>query len=198
MTTENDSSGSDTSAQPSEGAAEQPPIAPVVAPVDDAAAPTSYAYGPATPIDGGATPAQAAPAPAPAQPAPSVAQPAPPSTQPAPAYTQPAPTYTQPDPASGQPYPVAPSATVGTKGLGLASMVIGIVALVLIWTTYLSVALAVLALIFGIISKRRKELPRGYATTGIVLASVTLGLLAIGYLVLVAFAWALSGGQGFS
>jgi len=77
-------------------------------------------------------------------------------------------------------------------------MVIGIVALVLIWTTYLSLALAVLASIFGIISKRRKELPRGYATTGIVLASVTLGLLAIGYLVLVAFAWALSGGQGFS
>jgi hypothetical protein len=196
MTTENDSSGSDTSAQPSEGAAEQPPIAPVVAPVDDAAAPTSYAYGPATPIDGGATPAQAVPTPAHARPA--TAQPAPSVAQPASAYTQPAPTYTQPDPASGQPYPVAPSAPVGTRGLGLASMVIGIVALVLIWTTYLSVALAVLALIFGIISKRRKELPRGYATTGIVLASVTLGLLAIGYLVLVAFAWALSGGQGFS
>ena len=75
-------------------------------------------------------------------------------------------------------------------------MVLGIIALVLVWTTYIPLILSALALIFGILSKRRKQLPRGYATTGIVLASVTLGLLVVGFLVLAAFAWALSGGGG--
>jgi len=204
MTAEQNSSGSDLSGTPEQATAVQPPAAvqPEPAPVSDnaepAPAPRVSAYGPAVtddttpaPASTPSTPAYAEPARAqqsPAQPAPAYAEPTPTSAQPAPAYAQPTPGYSS--------NPTAAAAAVGPKGFGLTSMVLGIVGLVLIWTTWIPLILSALSLIFGILAKRRKELPRGYATTGIVLASVTLGLLVIGYLVLIAFSFALSGGAG--
>lgn len=61
-----------------------------------------------------------------------------------------------------------------SKGLSIASMVLGIVSLALFCVYYLSIPCAILALIFGFIGRKRGA--KGMAITGIVLGIVALGL----------------------
>jgi len=60
------------------------------------------------------------------------------------------------------------------KGFGVASMVLGICAILFSWTWVFGFILLALAFIFGIISLRRKESPKGFAITGIILGSVAV------------------------
>ena len=61
-----------------------------------------------------------------------------------------------------------------SKGLSIASMVLGIVSIVLFCVSYLSIPCAILALIFGFVG--RKKGGKGMATAGIVLGIIALGL----------------------
>ncbi len=63
------------------------------------------------------------------------------------------------------------------KGLSIASMVLGIVSLVLWCFWYLSIPCAILAIIFGIIGKKRAG--KGMAIAGLVLGIITLVILGI-------------------
>ena len=69
----------------------------------------------------------------------------------------------------------------GGKGLSITSMILGIVAVVLCCIWYLSIPCAILAIIFGIIGKKRDG--RGMAIAGLVLGIIAIalyGLLAAG------------------
>lgn len=91
--------------------------------------------------------------------------------KPAPQYQQPV----NPAPASGP----APSTYPG-KGLSVASLVLGIIAMVLLftgWFTIISVVLGVVGLALGISGK--KKTPNGMATAGIVLSIIALSLGAL-------------------
>ena len=61
-----------------------------------------------------------------------------------------------------------------SKGLSIASMVLGIVSVVTLCVSYVSVVCAVLAIIFGIIG--RKKGAKGMAITGLVLGIITLSI----------------------
>lgn len=65
----------------------------------------------------------------------------------------------------------------GGKGLSIAAMVLGIVAVVLCCIWYLSIPCAILAIIFGIIGKKRDG--RGMAIAGLVLGIVAIGLYVL-------------------
>lgn len=99
----------------------------------------------------------------------------------APVYGQPAaPVYGQPAaPVYGQPaYPVAP-ATVPGKGLGIASMVLGIIALVLFCTSWFAVACAVVGVVLGGVGlKKAKDagMKNGMAVAGIVCSVIALAI----------------------
>ncbi len=64
--------------------------------------------------------------------------------------------------------------TKETKGLSIASMVLGIISIVLFCVYYISLPCAILAVIFGMIGKNRGE--RGMAIAGLVLGIIALGL----------------------
>lgn len=83
---------------------------------------------------------------------------------------------------------------VEKKGFSITSMVLGIVSIVFCCVTYISVPCAILAIIFGVIGKKRGA--KGMATAGFVLGIVTLSLgvlfmLSIFSIVMTAFemAW---------
>lgn len=59
-----------------------------------------------------------------------------------------------------------------SKGLSIASMVLGIVALVMLCVYYISIPCAILAIIFAIIG--RKKGGKGMATAGLVLGIIAL------------------------
>ena len=71
-----------------------------------------------------------------------------------------------------------------SKGLSIASMVLGIISVVLFCIWYISVPCAILAIIFGIIGKKKGA--KGMATAGLVLGIVALAILAIIYLLAIA------------
>lgn len=62
----------------------------------------------------------------------------------------------------------------GGKGLSIASMVLGIVAVVFCCVAYIAIPCAILAIIFGIIGKKRDG--KGMAITGLVLGIVAIVL----------------------
>jgi hypothetical protein len=79
-----------------------------------------------------------------------------------------------PAPGSGYPGYAPPP----KNGLGTAALVLGIVGLVLFWTVVLGFVLGVLALVFGIIGRKRAN--RREATNGgMALAGAILGGLAV-------------------
>ena len=63
------------------------------------------------------------------------------------------------------------------KGLGIASLILGICSVV---CCYVNFPCAVLSIIFGIISNKKAK--KGTATAGIVLSSITIALTVIGVL----------------
>ena len=65
----------------------------------------------------------------------------------------------------------------GERGFGIASMVLGIIALVLFFS-FVNIPLAILSVIFGIIQLTRKA-PKGMAISGIVMSTISLFLLVI-------------------
>lgn len=74
-----------------------------------------------------------------------------------------------------------------SKGLSIASMVLGIVSLVMLCIYYISIPCAILAIIFAIVG--RKKGGKGMATAGLVLGIIALALdvvLVIGLMGLVA------------
>ncbi|MCH0542542.1 DUF4190 domain-containing protein [Streptomyces sp. MUM 203J] len=105
----------------------------------------------------------------------------------APAAGQPGTGYGYPGPAgypdtSGYPAPYGPGGwgapAQPNNGLGIASMVLGIIAVVTCWAWGLGVVLGVLALIFGIIGQRRAK--RGEATNGgMAVAGIATGAVGI-------------------
>lgn len=67
-----------------------------------------------------------------------------------------------------------------SKGLSIASMVLGIVSVVLFCIWYISVPCAILAIIFGIVGMKKGG--KGMGVAGLVLGIVALAILAIIYL----------------
>jgi hypothetical protein len=83
--------------------------------------------------------------------------------------------------AYGQPYGVGYPAP--RNGLGTAGLVLGIIAVVLSWTVWVGITLAILAIIFGSVGLGRAK--RGEATNrGSAIAGLVLGIVAIALLVL--------------
>lgn len=100
-------------------------------------------------------------------------------------YQQPQPVYQQPQYAPApvfvqqvQPvYIVKPAPS--KKGFGVTSMVLGISAVIFAWTAVFAFVLLVCAIVFGFVSLKRRETPRGFAITGIVLGSFAVLLVII-------------------
>lgn len=67
-----------------------------------------------------------------------------------------------------------------SKGLSIASMVLGIVSVVLFCIWYISIPCAILAIIFGIVGMKKGG--KGMGVAGLVLGIVALAILAIIYL----------------
>ena len=75
----------------------------------------------------------------------------------------------------------------GSRGLAIASMVLGIVSMglcwcwVLTWTMFISIACAITGLILGIISLKKRQGGKGMAITGVILsgAGIILGIIII-------------------
>ena len=115
-----------------------------------------------------------------------------------PAYGQAAPEYgpvPQAQAYAVQPHIVMYQKVPGTKkGLGITSMVLGISAVIFAWTTIFAFIMLVLAFVFGIASLVRKETPRGFAITGIILGSIAVVVVALIAVVLTAFGAAVMGG----
>ena len=74
----------------------------------------------------------------------------------------------------------AQTAPQESKGLSIASMVLGIISVVLFCIWYISVPCAILAIIFGIVGMKKGG--RGMGIAGLVLGIVALAILAIIYL----------------
>ncbi len=72
------------------------------------------------------------------------------------------------------------TATQESKGLSIASMVLGIISVVLFCIWYISVPCAILAIIFGIVGMKKGG--RGMGVAGLVLGIVALAILVIIYL----------------
>ena len=70
-----------------------------------------------------------------------------------------------------------------SKGLSIASMVLGIISVVLICIWYISIPCAILAIIFGIVGMKKGG--RGMGIAGLVLGIVTLAIIVIIYLLAV-------------
>ena len=67
-----------------------------------------------------------------------------------------------------------------SKGLSIASMVLGIISVVLFCIWYISVPCAILAIIFSVIGKKKGG--RGMAIAGLVLGIVALSILVLIYI----------------
>ncbi|WP_104191049.1 hypothetical protein [Cryobacterium sp. Y82] len=65
------------------------------------------------------------------------------------------------------------------KGFGVTSMILGISAVIFSWTAIFAFILLVCALVFGAISLKKGETPRGFAITGIVLGSIAVLLVLV-------------------
>lgn len=65
----------------------------------------------------------------------------------------------------------------GGKGLSIAAMVLGIVSVVFCCVWYLSIPCAILAIIFGVIGKKRDG--RGMAIAGLVLGIIAIALYGL-------------------
>ncbi|MGX9791522.1 DUF4190 domain-containing protein [Mycobacterium sp. MMS18-G62] len=110
-------------------------------------------------------------APAPSQPAPPPPPQPPPSQYGAYPGSYPAP---PPQPYSG----FAPPPTGPRNGLGIAALVIAIIALVFCWSVFGGVILGLCAVIIGFVARGRVK--RGEATNGgVAIAGIVLGFLAI-------------------
>jgi len=72
------------------------------------------------------------------------------------------------------------------KGFGLTSMILGISAVVFSWTTVFAFIMLILAFIFGVVSLKKKESPRGFAITGLILGSAAVLLVILFAVVLAA------------
>lgn len=70
------------------------------------------------------------------------------------------------------------------KGLSIASMVLGIVSVVLFCIWYISIPCAILAIIFGIVGMKKGG--KGMGVAGLVLGIVALAVLVIVYLLAIA------------
>jgi len=64
-----------------------------------------------------------------------------------------------------------------SKGMSIASMVLGIVSVVLCCIAYISIPCAILALIFGFVGKKKGG--KGMAIAGIVLGIIAIGLYVL-------------------
>ena len=84
-----------------------------------------------------------------------------------------------PPPYQHNPYPgYGPPPTAPRNGLGIASLVLAIVALLSFWSVIGGAAIGVVAVILGIIGRGRAN--RGEATNaGVAVAGITLGALAV-------------------
>lgn len=67
-----------------------------------------------------------------------------------------------------------------SKGLSIASMVLGIISVVLCCFAYISIPCAILAIIFGIVGMKKGG--KGMGIAGLVLGIITLAILALGAL----------------
>jgi hypothetical protein len=96
-----------------------------------------------------------------------------------PANQPPASPYETPaQPVYGSPYDAGHAPSAPRNGMGTSALVLGIIGLVLFWTVVLGIILGVLALIFGIIGRRRAS--RREATNGgVALAGAILGGVAL-------------------
>ena len=63
------------------------------------------------------------------------------------------------------------------KGLSIASMILGIVAVVLCCFWYIAIPCSILAIIFGIIGKKKGG--KGMATAGLILGIIAIALYAL-------------------
>jgi len=83
-----------------------------------------------------------------------------------------------PYPSAPQPYPGLPPVHTGPRnGLGIASLVLGIVALLATWTVVGGVVLGVVAVVIG--GAARARVRRGEATNGgVAIAGIVLGIVA--------------------
>lgn len=73
--------------------------------------------------------------------------------------------------------------TQESKGLSIASMVLGIISVVLFCIWYVSIPCAILAIIFGIVGMKKGG--RGMGIAGLVLGIVALAILVVIYLLAV-------------
>jgi hypothetical protein len=88
---------------------------------------------------------------------------------------------------AGGPWGAAPA-----NGLGIAAMVVGIISLVMCWLYGLGIILGIIALVFGIIARKRVQ--RGEANNGaMATAGIVMGAvgIALGALVLGLLIWAI-------
>ena len=84
--------------------------------------------------------------------------------------------------------PMAPAVVPG-KGMGIAGMVLGIVALVLFCFWYISMPCAIIAVILGGVAASKAKaagMKNGAATAGIVCGCIAIGLVILGYIFLFA------------
>lgn len=82
-------------------------------------------------------------------------------------------------PPPWQPYPgYFPPAAAPRNGLGIASLVIAVVALVLVWSVFGAVILGAIAAVIGLVARERVK--RGEANNGgVAVAGIVLGIVAI-------------------
>ncbi|MCL2370108.1 MAG: DUF4190 domain-containing protein [Firmicutes bacterium] len=80
-------------------------------------------------------------------------------------------------PSSIQQYPQVPTTQGQSDGLGVASMILGIFALLSVWFYGLGVLLAIPAIILGAVQQSIKK--SGMATAGIVLGIITLVVVVL-------------------
>jgi hypothetical protein len=84
-------------------------------------------------------------------------------------------------PAIPPPMPIAPAAS-RTNGLAVASLVLGILALVLFFTIVFPIILGILAVIFGAIGWAKAN--QGADHKGLAIAGLILGVMGIGAMIL--------------
>jgi hypothetical protein len=89
------------------------------------------------------------------------------------------------DPYAPTQYYTAPYVQRGPSGISIASMVLGIVSVVIFCIWFLSIPCALLAIILGFVSV--KDPPaRGFAITGIICGFVSIAILVIVFLIAIA------------
>lgn len=93
--------------------------------------------------------------------------------------------YNQPqqysDPYFNQQYPAYHEINNGRKGMGIASMVLGIFSVVLCCLWFVAPITSVVGLILGIISLKKEDAGKGMAIAGIILSSI--GVLLGAYMI---------------